>query len=74
MREKHRLTDQDVESFFAAANSKPKEIRPVTIGSLRKEIRTVNPVRWVRLQRDLRWLKKQMRKRGYREEDARWLL
>ena len=72
---KRKLTYDDVDSFFKAAEKERKpELPPLTVRGLQAFFQKENPVRWWRMQRDLRWMKKKMVKKGYRAEDARWLL
>ena len=67
-----KLTDEDIDGFYAAAEKRPMKER--TIVNIQEEIKLKNPVRWNRMQRDLKWLKKQMRKMGLNPEEARWVL
>jgi hypothetical protein len=45
-----------------------------TVDQIRWEIRSRNPIRWRRLQRDMKWAKKVMKKLGYNPEEVRWIL
>ena len=62
-----REGDDDV---YGAAYDRP----PSNLATLRKRIYSLSPVRWKRMQRDFRWMQKQMKKMGLNPEDARWLL
>lgn len=68
-----RLSDEDFGDFFSSSAKQDRK-PPKGIDELRKEIISTNPFRWASLKIDLRWLKKEMRKRGMDPEDARWLL
>ena len=69
-----RALDQgDFDDLFGSADDIDRR-PPARIEELRKEIARSNPMRWLSLQTDLRWLKRQMKKRGMNPEDARWLL
>lgn len=63
-------TDNEMASWFTATETAP----PRNLEQLRYIIRQENPVRWWRLQADLKWIKRVMKKLGYNPEDARWLL
>lgn len=67
-----QLTERDVNAMYEAAIKRPKPIRN------REQIRQImcdkNPWRWRRLQSDMRWLRRQMKRAGFDPEDARWLV
>lgn len=68
---KRLLTDNDIDSFNEAADQrKPQRTQTNIIEALRKK----DGHRMWRLQRDYRWMQKQMKKMGLNPEDARWLL
>lgn len=50
--------------------------RPVSasVDEVRRMLRNQNPVRWWRLQRDVRWMKRMMKRKGINPEEFRWLL
>lgn len=64
------LNEDDVSGWMKAAE---KPIGPVTQDDLRRHMRRVNFVRWRRLQKDFRWMMREMKKLGLNPEDARWL-
>lgn len=66
-----RLEGSDLIAFESAARNRQP---PRNIEFIRNSIRTANPVRWRRMQSDLAWLRKEMRKRGMNPEEARWVL
>lgn len=70
--EPRRMTHTELGRLFDAGIQKPPT--STTIEELRKNIRLRNPVRWKRLQKELRWVEKQMKKMGHNPEDARWIL
>lgn len=45
-----------------------------TVESIRRLMRNRNPVRWHQVQRDFKWLQRQMKKAGLNPEDARYIL
>ena len=66
------LTDEDKAGWFAAAMEQPRS--PRTMESLREDVRRRNPVRWRRLQRDIRWVRKEMKRLGLNPDEWRWIL
>jgi hypothetical protein len=66
------LDDRDLSGWFNAAIEAQTSRR--TQEDIARHIKSRNPIRWRRLQRDLRWVKKEMKKLGLNPEDARWLL
>lgn len=69
------LTEQDVLGWADALDRREKApIKPRTIQDVRALIRNRNPVRWNQMQRDFRWVQKQMKKAGLNPEDARYIL
>lgn len=48
--------------------------KPETLEAVRKLIKHRNPVRWMQLQRDYKWVQKEMKKLGLNPEDARYIL
>jgi hypothetical protein len=68
-----QLTDQDVHNWTAASrNMKPP--RAYDVLSLRAYMSAKNRRRWERLQKDFRWVQRQMDRLGANPEDARWIL
>jgi hypothetical protein len=67
------LTDQDVHNWTEASrNMKPP--RKYDVLSLRSYMNAKSRRRWTRLQKDFKWVQKQMVKLGANPEDARWIL
>lgn len=64
------MTDAEFQSIISDKPPKP----PTTTAEIRKAIFTQNPVRWKRLQREIAWMKKRMKKMGLNPEDFRWVL
>jgi hypothetical protein len=69
---KKKLDDDMVDSFFEAAEQRPK--RPQNRDELIALIKKSNSHRWWRLNYDYKWLRRQMKKHGYNPDDARELL
>lgn len=67
------LTADDYASWDEALNARAS-MNPRTVASVRNQIRGKNPIRWAQLQRDLRWVAKEMKKMGLNPEDARYIL
>ncbi len=65
------LTEQDFDGFRAAADERPK---PRTIEDIRRRLTERNFVRMNRLQKEYRWMQREMKKMGLNPEDARWVL
>lgn len=65
-----QLTEEDIASFEATHMVKP----PLSTDQVRSIIMRKNRVRWWRMQNDLRWLQREMKKLKMNPEDARWLL
>lgn len=68
-------SDEDRAGWFAAAETQTKQ-KPAmgTREQIRGYLFSMNPVRMRRIQRDYRWMQRQMQKAGLNPEDARWLL
>ncbi len=69
---KKKLDDDMVDSFFEAAEQRPK--RPQNRDELIELIKKNNSYRWWRLQHDYKWLRRQLKKNGYNPDEARELL
>lgn len=67
------LTAEDYASWDAALDARAS-MAPRTIEQTRAIIRAKNPIRWMQLQRDLRWVAKEMKKMGLNPDEARYLL
>lgn len=68
------LTDDDRNAWADAQDSREKAIKPRTIQDVQVLIRNRNPIRWAQLQRDFRWMQKEMKRMGLNPEDARYIL
>ncbi len=70
---KRRPTPDEMSDWLSA---EPRAARPVRSDeqALRHIIQNKNPVRWRRLQSDLRWMERQLVKLGRNPKEARWLL
>lgn len=62
-------TDEEVKSWLHSAESRKDNALNV-----RKELRRRNPIRWKRMQGDLHWMQKELKKMGLDPENARWYL
>ena len=69
--EKRRLNEDDIEGFFHAASRRPKY---KTSDEIIRQLKKDNWFRWNRLQSDLRWMKRRLKKMGVDPEQARELL
>jgi hypothetical protein len=67
------LTNDDRLDWDTALSKQPR-IRQRTLDDVKRLMRNRNPIRFAQLQRDYRWLEKQMKKAGLNPEDARYLL
>jgi hypothetical protein len=67
------LSVEDYAGWDAALDARAS-IPPRTVEQVRATIKMKNPIRWAQLQRDLRWVGKEMKKMGLNPEDARYLL
>lgn len=56
-----RLTQNDLDSFFSPEHN-----------VLREKMEKEHPYRWARMQRDVKWIKKEMKKLGLNPNDYRW--
>ena len=72
--ERRDLTEEDRLSWYDAGTSRPKGPADRTIQDVRALVRNRNPVRWRQLQKNFKWVQKEMRKMGLNPEDARYLL
>ena len=70
---RRKLSEEDVADFLASRPTQ-KPIPTMTVRRVQHDIMVKNPVRWMRLQKDLKWLQRVVKKMGYQPEDARWLL
>jgi len=70
-KEQRQLRDEDVMSFYAAAESRTGPMtRQQVIAALEKK----NSYRMWRIRHDFKWLRRQMKKMGQNPDDARELL
>lgn len=67
------LTSADLVSWDDAMMSRDRTAAK-TVEQVRQAIRYKNPIRWMQLQGDIRWVKREMKKMGMNPEDYRWLL
>lgn len=67
------LTEDDLQSWQDAVTKRPTG-KAKTEEDVKALIRNRNPVRWWQLQRDFKWVQKEMKKMGLNPEDARFLL
>lgn len=63
----------DYQAWFDAAANREMP-RKTDIEHLRAYMEHLNPHRWRRLQKDVRWIEAEMAKLGLTAEDARWML
>ena len=70
------LTEEDRVGWYDAQDTMRRNMskEPKNIESVRRLIRHRNPVRWYNLQRDFKWVQKEMKKMGLNPEDARYIL
>lgn len=59
------LSDKEIESFMRAAEERPFEEAFQSMTSFLDSMTLMYPVRAPRLKRELKWLQKQMKKKGY---------
>jgi hypothetical protein len=72
--EKRRLTPDDVEGFFLAAEKRPKPPALNKKLALQDILFRKNPWRWMRLKGDIKWMRRVLEKEGLDPEEFRWLL
>lgn len=70
---KQVLDGDTVDDFLRDSTDKPS-VPPRTIEETRKRLTILNAVRMARIQKDFRWMQKQMKNMGLNPEDARYLL
>ena len=68
------LTPEDYAEWDAALNSRAESIHPRNLAEVRFAVKSKNPIRWMQLQRDLKWVGKELKKLGLNPEDARYIL
>lgn len=74
---KRTLDDDDYESFFSAADARPRRTTPrspQTRADIIAALEKKNSYRMWRLNHDYKWLRRQMKKMGHDPDDARELL
>lgn len=71
---RRNLTPVDRNGWADAQDSRAMDKGPKDQESIRNLIRNRNPVRWWQLQRDFKWVQKEMKRLGLNPEDARFLL
>ena len=67
------LNDIDVQDFDEAASRRPS-VKPQTQAEIRAWLAAMNPVRWRRMQKDLKYYRKKMAKAGLNPDDFRFML
>lgn len=65
------LGEADLQNFDESAD---RRIKPKTQVEIHQRLVAHNPMRWGRMQRDLKYFKKVMRKHGLNPEDLRFML
>lgn len=68
--ESRPLTDEDMSSWFAAAERQDGYQPPRGREAVRRHLTKRNAVRFWRLKRDYKWLRKELAKIGINPEDA----
>jgi hypothetical protein len=68
-----RPTADDRIGWDTALDQQPRG-QQRTIETVRKQIRFKNPIRWIQLEHDIKWVQKEMKKLGLNPEDWRSLL
>ncbi len=77
------LDSDDVEAFMHAAEDRPgpyggrgqpRAASPTTRDRFLREVRTTNPLRFHRLERDIKWLRREALRRGLDPEEVRWMV
>lgn len=69
------LKDEDYEDFERAGDlRRARPIPPQSDQAIRKKLKKANFVRWARLQHDIKWAKRELKKMGRNPDDLRWLL
>jgi hypothetical protein len=64
------LTDEDYDDFDRAGNIRQKRhVTPRNIAEVKKQLKRDNLVRYMRLQSDVRWARKRLRKMGRNPDD-----
>jgi hypothetical protein len=67
------LSDDEVQVFLTTGRSGKRPTEHSRSQAM-KLLRLRNPWRWRRMQKDVRWARKQLDKMGYDPEEIRWLL
>lgn len=65
------LSEREVREFLTVSRDKVQHHSPRDAA---KNLRLRNPWRWRRMQKDIRWARRQLEKMGYDPEEIRWLL
>ena len=68
------LTDEDRLAWDEAQDQRMRKTKPETLDDIRALIRHRNPIRWRQVQKDYRWVQKEMKRLGLNPEDARYIL
>lgn len=70
---RRRLNEKDIDDFMRSADARPRYTKQTT-DNLRQFLKMKNPWRWRRMQADMAWARKMIKKAGYDPEEIRWLL
>lgn len=69
------LTEDDRLGWDDAMDQRQKSpLQPRTVQDVQRLIRNRNPLRWHGIQKDFKWVQKEMKKLGLNPEDARYIL
>lgn len=69
------LNEQDILGWNTALDDRETSpMKPRTREEVRTLIRAINPIKWRQIQKDIRWVEKQMRKHGLNPDDWRYVL
>lgn len=68
------LTEYDRAGWADAQDAREAAVTPRTVNSAQRLIRQRNPVKYRRLEKDFKWLQKEMVRIGLNPEDARYIL
>lgn len=77
------LGSDDIEAFMQAAEDRPgpyggrgrpRAASPTTRARFLHEMRLMNPLRLARIERDIKWLRREALRRGIDPEEVRWMV
>lgn len=72
--QRRSLNDEDRISWADAQDRRETAAEIRTREDVRALLRQRNPIKWMQIQRDIRWVEKEMKKMGLNPEDARSVL